>query len=145
MTKKKKSEKKEDDVAPLTDIAPAPKARRVRKPRPTASDKRHAKEKRIEVSRETIAELEGLRRTLEEISERYQLRVSGQFAELVSILEAGLNADDRTAPASATLAVMLDRIHKTELKPRKGRAKDLVRLQDLAGELTEMLLQNPLD
>ncbi len=146
MTKKKKSEKEEDVVVQDTAVAELkPKVRRVRKPRPTASDKRHAKEKRIEVSRETIAELEGLRRTLEEISERYQLRVSGQFAELVSILEAGLGAGDRTAPAAPTLAKMIERIHKTELKPRKGRAKDLVRLQDLAGELTEMLMSNPLD
>jgi hypothetical protein len=144
MAKKKKSDGDKDEVIQQTDGA-APKARRTRKPRATASEKKHAKEKRIEVSRETIAELEALRRTLQEISERYQLRVSGQLAEMVSILEAGLTAGDRTAPSTARLTAVLEKIRKTELKPRKGRAKDLVRLQDLASELTEMLLLNPLD
>src|SRR5688572_9566044 len=107
--------------------APKPKARRKRKSRAgTASKKR---ERDRELARELLMELTTLRSTLAEIVERFSVRVGGQYAELIGQLDPGLL--DLNAPPAAVSQLMVDRIRKTALKPRKARAKDLSRLEKL--------------
>lgn len=102
------------------------------------SEKRN--EKRARVGEELARELDGLRETLAEMVEGYRFKVEGQLAELASLARGSSNAAGQ--PASLRLSAaekMLSSIRKTELKPKKGRAKDFQRLETLVEELAALL------
>jgi hypothetical protein len=84
---------------------------------------------------ELLREIHALRTAMREALEQYERRVSGQLAEVVRSLHQG-GGDG--LPDGKTLGVMLRALHATELKPQRGRAKDLVRIQELVAELTEL-------
>ena len=94
--------------------------------------------RRVILARQLMAEIEELRPLLQELVQQYELRITAQLAEILRIL----NGEDGRLPrfpAAKTSSAMLRALRTTDLKPRKGRAKDLVRLQELVAELTEML------
>lgn len=105
---------------------------------PAASFERVHDRRRIRLAQELVLEIQSLRTTLQESVESYEQRMSAQISEVLRHLQ-GPEGEPPHAPAVKTAAAMLRAIRETEVKPRKGRAKDLVRLQELVAQLTEML------
>ena len=94
--------------------------------------------RRVILARQLMAEIEELRPLLQELVQQYELRITAQLAEILR----ALNGEDGRLPrfpAAKASSAMLRALRATDLKPRKGRAKDLVRLQELVAELTELL------
>lgn len=91
-----------------------------------------------EAARLLADEVEALRTTCREAVQAYELRVSAQLAATVDLLRgaAGGNAN---LPGQVRLAEALAAVRAVKLKPKRGRLKDLARLQQLAEELSELL------
>lgn len=97
-------------------------------------------EKRVRIGEELAQELDGLRETLSEMVEGYRFKVEGQLAELSAAARGASNAAGQPALLRVSAAEkMLGSIKKTELKPKKGRAKDFQRLETLVEELAALL------
>jgi hypothetical protein len=95
---------------------------------------------RAAATQEVVVELRTLRGQLEVMSESYRLRVAGQLAELLRIIEG--DEDLGQQPQHLTLKAaqsVLQRIEKLDFKPKRGRAKDFARLEELVVELTELI------
>ena len=126
-----------EDPAPPGEEAPraAPSVRLA----PSADTLRARSRRRIQLAQELVLEIQTLRRSLHDSLEQYELRMSAQIAEVLRGLQGADEDAPPRAPAVKTSTAMLRAIRGTEVKPRKGRAKDLVRLQELVAQLTEML------
>lgn len=97
-------------------------------------------EKRARIGEELAQELDGLRETLAEMVESYRFRVEGQLAELAAAARGTADTTGQSAPLRVSAAEkMLGSIKKTELKPKKGRAKDFQRLETLVEDLVALL------
>lgn len=97
-------------------------------------------DRRRVVNEDLQLEIATLRETVNEMLNRYKLKLD---AELVQLAEAAkgngaLDGPRRTLPI-ATAESMLKRIRSLEVKSSKGRAKDFQRVQDLVGDLIEQL------
>jgi len=115
-----------------------------RKPRaektPPGTNGSRTSHKREELAREVATELKALRATLDEMLEHYRLRSGAQIDELLQAVEGNAALPERSAlPAAAVAQAMLDVLKDARLKPRKGRAKDFARLQELLDELVAQL------
>jgi hypothetical protein len=117
-------------LAAATLAVPKPAA-----PRPSSKP---VTRRRKQMAREVVLEIEALRVSLRHAVEQYEVRLAGQMLALMRALD-----EDEGTPPSRVSGAMLRSIRGTELKPRKGRAKDLVRLQDLVAHLTELLPAPP--
>lgn len=109
-------------------------------PPPAASAERFGPargRRRIRLAQEVVLEIQALRPTLQEALREYERRMTGQITELLLHLQGDGPAP--RVPAARTSAAMLQALRASDVKPRKGRAKDLVRLQELVAELTELL------
>ena len=95
--------------------------------------------RRIQLAQELVLEIQALRPTLHEALEHYQARMTGQITEVLRHLQGDDEGRPPRVPPVKTAAAMLHAIRAAEMKPRKGRAKDLVRLQELVAHLTELL------
>ena len=95
--------------------------------------------RRVILARQLMTEIEGLQPVLQELVQQYELRITAQLAEILRVLNGDEAGRLPRFPAAKTSTAMLRALRATDLKPRKGRAKDLVRLQELVAELTEML------
>jgi hypothetical protein len=91
---------------------------------------------RAQRAAELLREIHDLRAALHEALEQYERRVDGQLAEVVRALHRPGTGGG--LPAGKTLGVMLGAIAQAELKPQRGRARDLVRIQELVAQLTEL-------
>jgi hypothetical protein len=94
--------------------------------------------RRAHLARELVREVDGLRPVLRDMVTEYEARLARQLAEVVGALTPESAFTTRPPPARTTSA-MLRAIRSIELKPSRGRAKDLVQLQELVATLTEML------
>jgi hypothetical protein len=97
-------------------------------------------EKRTRLAADLVMEVDALRVSLAEMLDRYRFKIDGDLLQLSAAArgEAPLDGKPSRLAASAS-EKMLNLIRKTELKPKKGRAKDFQRLQELVEELTEHL------
>lgn len=109
------------------EIAPAPVRAR-----------RESGGRRVRMVRSVVAEVEALRPVMEEAVRQYELRIAAQLAEILRTLRGESAALSRLPPVRTTTA-MLQAIQSIDLKPARGRPKDLVRLHELVAELTELL------
>ncbi|HEU0052740.1 MAG TPA: hypothetical protein VFQ39_06170 [Longimicrobium sp.] len=110
----------------------------VAEPAPPPKPKRVRPGRRVRLVREVAGEVETLRDVLEEAVRAYEARIAAQLSEVLRALYAEHSAVPRL-PSAKTTTAMLRAIRAVELKPARGRAKDLVRLHELVGELTELL------
>lgn len=117
---------------------PVPPLRVVPDPGPAAPAAPRTGGRRVRGVREVVAEVEALRPVLEQAVRQYELRIAAQLEEIVRALQGGSPALDHL-PRVRTTTAMLRAIHAAQLKPERGRAKDLVRLHELVAELTELL------
>ncbi len=93
---------------------------------------------RQKIGRAVAEELLKLRPVLKEIGTTLLDRLEGELAGLALSLDGGegLAGETPTLPRSAVLSKMLADIQALKVKPRKGRVKDLRRLEALMESLT---------
>ena len=85
-------------------------------------------------------ELRALRATLDEVVKQFHLRVGGQLAAVErAVAGTGVAAVRAARPRAKERAAMLREVRALKVKPRKGRAKDVVRLANLIEELFSQL------
>ena len=95
--------------------------------------------KRDELAQELLLELREMRANLDELTEHYRLRIAGEHADITQTLEGkGLQPKPKRPTAKLTQA-MLNEIRRRPIKPKKGRAKDLVKLQDIVRSVAMLL------
>jgi hypothetical protein len=93
-----------------------------------------------ELRQSLVIELHTLRLQAQDAVEQYTLRVNAQLAEVLRLAEGEGTAGEKPRRLPAKLAAaMLARLRDVKLKPKKGRAKDLVRIQELVEELALQL------
>lgn len=120
-------------------IPPAPPATpRAEPPSGAPRARRGGTRRRAAMVRSVVAEIEALRPVVHEAVQQYELRIIAQLAEIQRALLGESAALARLPPVKTTSA-MLRAIRHVELKPARGRPKDLVRLHELVAELTELL------
>lgn len=116
-----------------------------KKGKPKAADANGRAQKRLErrrvVNEDLQHELAALRQTVDEMLDRYKLKLDAELVQLsdaTSTNGAFEEGKKRRLPI-ATAEAMLKQIRELEIKPAKGRAKDFQRIQNLVGELIEKL------
>ncbi|HUJ75973.1 MAG TPA: hypothetical protein VL359_14010, partial [bacterium] len=92
--------------------------------------------------RDLARELTGLRALVEETARQFELNVKARIDELLHIMESPAEIPGAPLPAFGALEKMTRRIQRVRVKPHRGRAKDLKRLQDLVDDLSAPLLGN---
>jgi hypothetical protein len=97
-------------------------------------------ERRRVVNEDLQLELATLRQTVDEMLNRYKIKLDAELVQLAEATSTNGTLDEgkRRLP-TATAEAMLKQIRDLEIKPAKGRAKDFQRVQDLVGELIEKL------
>lgn len=101
---------------------------------------KRSRAKRRDQTEQLIEELNGLRASLNEMVDRYRLKLEAELIEIDESVRGEPSYLGRRRPLAARVATaMLRRIKALDIKPQKGRAKDLVRVQDLIGDLMELL------
>lgn len=79
-----------------------------------------------------VIELRRLRAMFAEIAERYVANAEGEIAALIDAVEG------KSLPA-ARVGKMLEVVRGLSVKPRKGRRKDLARIENIAAALRKEL------
>jgi len=79
-----------------------------------------------------VLELRRLRAMFSEIAERYVANTEGEIAAVVEAVEG-------KPPPVARVERMLKILHDLSVKPRKGRRKDLARIENIAAALRKEL------
>jgi hypothetical protein len=72
--------------------------------------------------------LDGLRQTFTDVVEAYKLRILGEIADIAARTE---EADDQ----GSDLREILNLIRNLQVKPERGRRKDLKKIDSLVGDL----------
>jgi hypothetical protein len=119
-------------AAPLHPLPPEPP------PAPVPGARRRGGSRRVEMVRRVVAEVEALRPAMEEAVQQYELRITAQLAEILRTLR-GESAALARLPSVKTSSALLKALRSVEIKPSRGRPRDLVRLHELDAELTELL------
>ncbi len=109
-------------------------------PKPAEEKARKAPPKRAALAAELAAEVQGLRPVLKDILEIYKSRVDGQLAGLCEVFQEAGGAENALPPAKIE-ARMVDAVRALKVKARKGRVKDLARIEKLANELWALMPQ----
>jgi hypothetical protein len=89
--------------------------------------------------REVAAELNTLRATLDEMTEHFRLRAGAQISELLQTIEGDAAMGKKPRLPAQVLEQLLEQIREVRIKPRKGRAKDFVRLQQALEDMVGVL------
>ena len=95
--------------------------------------------RRQELAREVVLEIHALRVALDDALQTFGARVQGNLAGAARRLEeAALGESEAPLPSARALGGLLRDLRAVKLKPRKGRAKDLNRIDRVADELAEL-------
>lgn len=82
-----------------------------------------------------LEELHSLRKTLHETLENYAAHLEQEIGQIETAVSACLTADSVASSRHRDLRDMLTMLRHTEVKPEKGRRKDLKKLDTLIGDL----------
>jgi len=130
MKKQKKKDKAEKAVT--DNIGDAEVAKQARAQKRT--------ERRRVVNEDLQMEISTLRQNLNEMLDRYRLKLDAELIRIADASSGNGNLGEATRHLSAGVAEsMLKQIRSLDIKPQKGRAKDLQRVQELVGNLVEQL------
>jgi hypothetical protein len=95
---------------------------------------------RLAMRDQVSQELLRLRPLLKEVGTAVLDRLDGEMAAMAQLFEGDPVAGERPAlPSAAALKEMLGRIHSLKVKPKKGRVKDLARIESLMRGLSESM------
>jgi len=109
-------------------------------PKPADEKIKKAPAKRAALAVELAAEVQGLRPVLRDIIEIYKSRVDGQLAGLCEVFQEAGGAENGLPPAKIE-ARMIEAVRALKVKARKGRVKDLARIEELASALWALMPQ----
>ena len=95
-------------------------------------------------NKELVREIKYLRSVAKDVVDRYSLRVYASLVNIVRILESS----DRKRlaarkPSDNTMREMLSCVRSLKVKPKKGRAKDLARIEIIVKKLDDFLPSQP--
>ena len=97
-------------------------------------------ERRAKLTADLAMEIDALRLALTEMMDRYRFKIEGELLQLAAAARGEAPLDGKAVRLQlAVTQKMLTSIRKTEIKPKKGRAKDFARFEDLVEDLTELL------
>jgi len=86
-----------------------------------------------------LEKLKWLRSSLKEVLEKFELKRSSQIAEMIRTLEGkDIIAETPRPPRTKDIKRMIAKIESLKIKPQKGRAKDLRRIQRYIKEFTQI-------
>jgi hypothetical protein len=92
-------------------------------------------------ARDLVRELKALRSLVDEVVNHYGLNVKARIDEVLHVIESGGGPEgSRKREDPETLGKLVLKARRVKVKPQKGRAKDLKRIQDLVDGLCETLL-----
>jgi|GEM_PF-1353092 len=92
--------------------------------------------KRAQKTEKLRKALLGLRVSLNEVQEQFGIHTHGLLVQMLRILEAPPDAKEtHILPSRKTAELMVEEIGSLSIKPKKGRGKDLLRIQDLVEAL----------
>ena len=81
---------------------------------------------------------------LQEVQEHYSVRTNGLLAQMTQVVDPPADARERPVlPSRKAVDRMLEAIQALKVKPKKGRGKDLQRVQDLLESLWVMFPPQP--
>ena len=96
------------------------------------------------ITKELVREIKYLRSVAKDVIDRYSLKINASLAEIVRILES--SDSKRLAvrkPNDNTMREMLSCVRSLKVKPKKGRAKDLARIEIIVKKLDDFLPSQP--
>ena len=118
----------------------APKAGARSKPKGGGPSKREGKAGRQELGKELARELLKLRPTLRDVSAAVLDRIDGQLVGLALMLGGEkLHGEAPPLPQARILEALRSELGAIRLKPRKGRVKDLARVDALLKAIAEKI------
>jgi hypothetical protein len=92
--------------------------------------------KRAQKTEKLKESLLGLRGSLNEVQEQYGVRTHGLLVQMLQILEPPPDAKEQPClPSKKGTELMVQKMGALKIKPKRGRGKDLVRIQDLVEAL----------
>jgi hypothetical protein len=90
--------------------------------------------------KELVEELRSVRSCFETILEKYSLNMKARFDELVQRLDQEKAPEERLKlPKKKDIVKMVEMCRKLKLKPEKGRAKDIKKVQTLLKSFDSIL------
>lgn len=122
---------------PKTGHTPATKSPALERPAREAKPARAGNRRKAELAEELARELQSLRTTGKEVVESWSLRVNSLLAAAALRLTPRAGDAAPSLPAKGDLEKALAAVRAVKLKPRKGRLKDLVRIERAAETLAE--------
>jgi hypothetical protein len=96
-------------------------------------------ERRRALNDDLRREIQALRETVAEMLGNFKLNVDAELAVLVAAVSGQNGQEEGKWLSASTAEEMLEQIRELEIKPAKGRAKDLQRVQKLVDGLIEQL------
>ena len=106
-----------------------------KKKRTTKADRALLK---VEAVKELDADIKHLRSVFREILDTYRVTVEGDLEQVLTTIKEG--DEGMTRAQEKTIREMMTRIRAVVVKPKKGRRKDLKKIESLAGQL-EILVE----
>jgi hypothetical protein len=92
-------------------------------------------------ARDLVLELKALRSLVDEVVSHYGLNVKARIDEILHVIEVTGGPEGSRKPADPeTFRKLALKAKRVKVKPQKGRAKDLRRIQDLVDGMCEVLL-----
>lgn len=108
-------------------------------PRAKAGKAKEIGARRRALNDQLLAELRRMQDDLHTLTEHFEVRVGGALNELITRLDGDPSIDQPARPATLRQAqAMLDAIQATTIRTKKGRAKQLARLEELVRQLSEI-------
>ena len=105
-----------------------------KEPAPKAPSKKE--QKKAQKAQKLNEALLGLRASLNEMQEHYGVRTHGLLVQMLRILEPPPATKEKPLlPSRKAAELMVQKMAALKIKPKKGRGKDLVRIQDLVEAL----------
>lgn len=97
--------------------------------------------KRQKIKKILVAQLYGLRSELSEILERYSSNTNAKITGFIEMFNTSEEADGQETPKIETkkLKAVVKKIDDIKLKPKKGRAKDLERIEEILDKMDDVL------
>jgi hypothetical protein len=110
------------------------KAQVKKPPAPKGPSKKELK--KVQKTEKLKEALLGLRGALNEVQEQYGVRTHGLLVQMLQNLDPPPDAKERPVlPSKKAAELMVQKMAALKIKPKKGRGKDLVRIQDLVEAL----------
>jgi len=104
----------------------------------------HPNPRKTRTAKQLVREIKYLRSLTKDITTHYSLSVHGSLASIVRILETPPTQKKGVhRPNEKTMGAMLAALRSLTVKKKKGRAKDLRRIEVLAKKLKNLMPSQP--